>query len=260
VDRRAALADVLRELQEQHGPLAVSKGMPPRAVSARPDADALPPWWGDRIAEGHRLVELAGPASCGKLSLALLWLTAADHGGIVAVVDTAGTFYPPSAALAGLDLDRVVFVHPPDEREAAHAVTLLVGSAGFDAVLWPLTPRTRPGGPLAMRLAQDAARAGTRLLTLLERPHSAAWWGLSSADVRLAISQHEWQIIDGELGGVDLTIRTERARGMTVPDWRFELRSGPEGVKIAASGVRQARGPGIDVREATASRVAAVAT
>src|SRR4051812_31470637 len=108
---------MLKEIREHYGHLAISRGIPSTALRPRPTADALPPWWGDRIPSGHRVVEIAGPESCGKLSLALAWLAAHDQGGLVAVVDLEGSFYPPSAARAGLSLERLVVVHPPGIRE-----------------------------------------------------------------------------------------------------------------------------------------------
>jgi len=55
--------------------------------------------------------------------VALLWLAAASRGGLVAVVDLDGSFYPPAAATSGLDLEQVVVVRPPDRRGAAEAVS-----------------------------------------------------------------------------------------------------------------------------------------
>src|SRR5436305_14234535 len=116
-DRQAAIGDTLREIRERFGHLAVSRGVPPAVVHRRPAEAPLPPWWGDRIPSGHRVIELAGAASCGKLSLALLWLAAQDRGSLVAVLDPLREFYPPSAVLAGLSLERLVVVRPPDPRE-----------------------------------------------------------------------------------------------------------------------------------------------
>ena len=133
-------------------------------------ARRLPPWWPG--AEGYlrpNILELRGPASCGKLGVALLWLAAASRGGLVAVVDQAGTFYPPAAAASGLDLERLVVVRPPDRRAATEAVSMLLSSAGFDAVLWPRgveDPPDRPGLGEALDagrpLHHDLAGAGDR--------------------------------------------------------------------------------------------------
>src|SRR4051794_9149417 len=164
--RDAAIAAVLGEVQERWGIHSLTRGysgtrgsglLPVRAAREAPPA--LPPWWPG--AEGYvrpSVLELSGPASCGKLGIALLWLAAASRGGLVAVVDLDGTFYPPAAAASGLDLDQVVVVRPPDRRGAAEAVSMLVSSAGFDSILWPLEWKTRPYTLDSTKLATLAAR------------------------------------------------------------------------------------------------------
>src|SRR3954454_13260824 len=173
--RDAAIAAVLGEVQERWGIHSLTRGysgargsglLPVRGARAAPPA--LPPW-GPGAEGGLRpsVLELSGPASCGKLGIALLWLAAASRGGLVAVVDLEGTFYPPAAAASGLDLSRVVVVRPPDRRGAGEAVSLLLNSAGFDAILWPLAWRARSFGLDAARLATLASRARTTLLALV---------------------------------------------------------------------------------------------
>jgi hypothetical protein len=201
--------------------------------AARP---ALPPWWPG--AEGYlrpNILELRGPDSCGKLGVALLWLAAASRGGLVAVVDQAGTFYPPAAAASGLDLERLVVVRPPDRRGATEAVSMLLASAGFDAVLWPVEWKMRPTGLDSVKLSTLAARSNTTLLALVtdrrRAPSTSAIENgdaevdrlLPSADVRLQVTAWEWRWRDGELAGVWPRLRTERLRG-ALPGQEWELR------------------------------------
>ena len=244
--REAAIAAVLGAVQERWGIHSLTRGyggargsgaLASRADSSRP-APSLPPWWPGT--EGYlrpTVLELSGPASCGKLGLALLWLAAASRGGLVAVVDLAGTFYPPAAAASGLDLDRLVVVRPPDRRGVAEAVSLLLSSAGFDAVLWPLEWRTRPFSVDAVRLAALAARSNTTLLALVTDHRRARSPGataagretggdaiLPSADLRLRVTGWEWTWRDGELAGVRPRVRTERLRGAPAGQaWELRL-------------------------------------
>ena len=244
--REAAIAAVLGAVQERWGIHSLTRGyagarasggLASRAARDRP-APALPPWWPG--VEGYlrpTVLELSGPASCGKLGLALLWLAAASRGGLVAVVDLAGTFYPPAAAASGLDLDRLVVVRPPDRRGAAEAVSLQLSSAGFDAVLWPLEWRTRPFNVDAVRFAVLAARSNTTLLALVTDHRRARSPGavtagagtgsdavLPSADLRLRVTGWEWIWRDGELAGVRPRIRTERLRGAPAGQaWELRL-------------------------------------
>jgi hypothetical protein len=256
--RAAAIAAVLGEVQERWGSNSLTRGYNGARESGllasrtvRTAAPALPPWWPG--AEGYlrpNILELRGPPSCGKLGLSLLWLAAADRGGLTAVVDLARTFYPPAAAASGLDLERLVVIRPPDRRGAAEAVSLLLTSAGFDAVLWPLEWRTRPSGLDAARLATLAARSATTLLALVTDRRRAARSNaatadrhggaesvsggaisedgsdaiLPSADVRLSVIGWEWAWRDGELAGVCPRVRAERLRGaMAGQAWELRL-------------------------------------
>lgn len=246
----SAITDVVREIRERHGHLAVSRGVPEQLAARRAAThESLPPWWPDRLSSGMRVVELAGPPSCGKLSLALLWLAALPDRGLIAVVDTGRAFYPPAAASAGIDLERLIVVRPPGPREAIEAVTLLAGCSGFDSILWPLDRRARPNGVVAMKLAHAAGRSQTRIMTLLERPARAEWTGLASVDVRLAVARHRWRWVDGELVGVEMTVRSDRARGIKANDWSFTLET-HGATRIVESGARVSVAPGVHVAAA----------
>jgi hypothetical protein len=241
--REAAIAGVLGAVQERWGAHSLTRGYAGARgsgilTSRIAQAPALPPWW--PLAEGYLrpgILELSGPASCGKLGLALLWLAAASRGGLTAVVDLSGTFYPPAAAATGLDLDRLVVVRPPDRRGAVEAVSLLLGSGGFDTVLWPLEWKTRPFSLDSVKLSTLAARSSTTLLALVtdHRPATSTSTAggdsagdaarlFPSADVRLRITGREWTWRDGELAGVRPRVRTERLRGaMPGQAWELQL-------------------------------------
>jgi hypothetical protein len=255
-ERAADLAEAIREIREKQGHNAIMRGAAGQLAQRRaPAEDPLPPWWPGRLPTSQRVLEIAGPPSCGKLSLALLWLAAMRSRGLIAVVDTARTIFPPAFHAAGIDMERLVVVRPPSAREAVEAVSLLVGAAGFDAVLWPLERATRPNGITAASLSHLAARTSTRLVSLLHRSRSSDW-GLPAADVRLAVTKHAWRMVDGELAGVELTVACERARGIQAPDWSFTLGTS-EDMKITASGaVKAARSQvetGAEIAHATAS-------
>ncbi|MCC7367370.1 MAG: hypothetical protein IT306_03045 [Chloroflexi bacterium] len=285
-DTASAISAVLGAVQERWGSHSLTRGYNgPRAsgmlaLRARHTAQpALPPWWPG--AEGYlrpNLLELRGPDSCGKLGVALLWLAAASRGGLVAVVDQAGTFYPPAAAASGLDLARLVVVRPPDRREAVEAVSLLLASAGFDAVLWPLEWKTRPRGLDSVRLSTLAARSKTTLLALVTDRRRASGSRLAehadsdadrlfpSADVRLRVTAWEWRWQDGELAGVSPRLRTERLRGAQ-PGQEWELRleqhravdasgMGPDGLR---EGAFWTPGREASTREAVRGGIAAAA-
>ncbi|MFN8637489.1 MAG: hypothetical protein U0893_26860 [Chloroflexota bacterium] len=239
-----AIEAVLGAVQERWGIHSLTRGYNGALASGLSASQAaqvaraapvptLPPWWPGAVGYLRpSLLELSGPPSCGKLGLSLLWLAAASRGGLLAVMDLDRTFYPPAAAASGLDLDRLVVVHPPDRRGTAEAVSLLLSSGGFDAILWPVEWKTRPSNLDSVRLSTLAARSSTTLLALVTDRRRAVYASSSgagsrlfpSADVRLRVTGWEWTWRDGELAGVRPRVRTERLRGApSGQEWELRL-------------------------------------
>jgi len=133
-----------------------------------------------------RLSEITGPLSSGRTSLALALLAGLTRAGeLVAVVDRAAAFAPPSARAAGVDLERVLWARAGEWREALRCSERLLETEGFALVLLDLSapdsspfgsrrgdagPRTPPAPPVAraawLRLARLAAGTGTALVVL----------------------------------------------------------------------------------------------
>ncbi len=101
---------------------------------------------------GH-VSEIVGPASSGRTSVVMATLaTATARGGVVAFVDVADRFDPESAAEAGVDLDRVLWVRGPSMtwgtsqsavgdlavRRGLRAFDLIVRAGGFAVVVLDL--------------------------------------------------------------------------------------------------------------------------
>jgi hypothetical protein len=83
------------------------------------------------------ITEICGPASSGRTSLlhSILASTTA-RGEVCALVDATDSFDPASAASAGADLDRVLWVRCADSLERAiKAVDLLLQGGGFSVVV-----------------------------------------------------------------------------------------------------------------------------
>ena len=83
-----------------------------------------------------RLCEISGSLSSGRTSLVLGLLASVTRSGeCAAVVDRADALDPRSAEAAGVDLDRVLWVRPPDWREALRCTERLLETDGFPLVL-----------------------------------------------------------------------------------------------------------------------------
>jgi hypothetical protein len=87
-----------------------------------------------------QLSELVGARSTGRTSLLCQLLAAATaRGEVVALVDTCDRFDPESAAVAGVDLERLLWVREHgDAARALKAVNLVVQAGGFGVVAFDL--------------------------------------------------------------------------------------------------------------------------
>lgn len=100
----------------------------------------MEPWNlpGLRFGEGRAgaVVEIVGRVSSGRTSLLHAWLADATRsGGAVALIDVDHTFDAASAARAGVDLRRVLWVQSGGRRDhALSAVGLLARCPGFALV------------------------------------------------------------------------------------------------------------------------------
>jgi protein ImuA len=149
------------------------------------------------------LVEwLAADEASGAACLALAAAREAcrDDGPLL-VVDGEEKFYPPAAALAGIDLERLIVVRVHQPRDETWALDQALRTPGLGAVLgW-----TRQLSQRAARRLQLAAEASGGL-GLLVRPeqarHEPCW-----AEARLLVRPQ------GGMAGRRLQVELLRARG-----------------------------------------------
>jgi len=131
-----------------------------------PDLDRL---CGGGLPRGQ-LSELILLSGGGAAVLQSVLGAAAARGEAAALVDPADAFDPHSAALAGVDLARLLWVRSRDRKEALRGAELILEAGGFGVVALDL--RTLRGRisvlPRAawMRLRQRAADAKAALLVL----------------------------------------------------------------------------------------------
>ncbi len=65
------------------------------------------------------LVDLHADEGAGALALALAIAARQEKLRSIVVVDSAGDFYPPAAAHAGIDLERLIILKPPEKLALA---------------------------------------------------------------------------------------------------------------------------------------------
>ena len=85
------------------------------------------------------LTEIVGPTSSGRTSLLFSILAQATaHQEICALVDAEDAFDPASAAAAGVQLDRLIWVRCSGAERALKSVDLLIQGGGFGVVVLDL--------------------------------------------------------------------------------------------------------------------------
>jgi len=154
------------------------------------------------------LVEWLGDfGRSGAVTLGLLAAReACREGGVLVVLDRAQTFYPPAAAAWGIDLNRLIVVHPQNARDELWAAVQALRSPVV-AAMWANIERL---DARAFRRLQLAAEAG-RTLGVLVRPITARGQP-SWADVRLEVSARSWDLKSEDWKDGRLRMNDERLR------------------------------------------------
>jgi hypothetical protein len=189
-----ASAPTLEGLREASGRWARRERARSRLTSGVAALDAL---LGGGWPRG-KVGELAGPDSSGRSEVAAATVAAATaRGEVAAWLDAADALDPASAAAAGVDLERVLWVRPRGVEEAVRAAELVLEVGGFTVMVLDLAPgvapvRERAGksqGALRLRLARAVERAGTVALVLAGHP----WLGtLAGVTVVLRRGEVRW--------------------------------------------------------------------
>jgi recombination protein RecA len=83
-----------------------------------------------------RIIEIYGPESSGKTTLALHVIAEAQkHGGVAAFIDAEHAFDPTWAKKLGVELDMLLVSQPNSGEEAMQIVEMLVKSNSVDAIV-----------------------------------------------------------------------------------------------------------------------------
>ena len=100
---------------------------------------------GGGLRRGH-LSEIVGPRSSGRTSVLCAVLAAAtSRGEVTAVIDTHDRFDPASAAEAGVDLSRLLWVRERgDTARALKAMNLVLQAGGFGVAVFDLADAPAP--------------------------------------------------------------------------------------------------------------------
>jgi len=138
-DRQKALKSAFHQIQKQFGQGAIMRLGENTAMKV----DVIPTGsisldlaLGIGGVPRGRLVEIYGPESSGKTTLALQMLASAQqHGGEVAFIDVEHALDPAYASRLGLNIDDLVVSQPSSGEQALEITEMLVRSNAVDAIV-----------------------------------------------------------------------------------------------------------------------------
>ena len=174
-DKKKALETALAQIEKNYGKGAVMRlgDRPEMNVDAIPTGSlALDAALGIGGLPRGRIVEIYGPESSGKTTLALHVLAEAQkRGGEVAFVDAEHALDPVYAAAIGVDIDSMLVSQPDTGEQALDITDALVRSGAIDVVVVDsvaaLTPRAEIEGEMGEAFVGLQARLMSQALRKL---------------------------------------------------------------------------------------------
>ena len=174
-DKKKALATALGQIEKSYGKGAVMRlgDRPELNVDAIPTGSlALDAALGIGGLPRGRIVEIYGPESSGKTTLALHVLAEAQkRGGEVAFVDAEHALDPVYAEAIGVDIDSMLVSQPDTGEQALDITESLVRSGALDVIVVDsvaaLTPRAEIEGEMGDSFVDLQARMMSQALRKL---------------------------------------------------------------------------------------------
>jgi hypothetical protein len=170
------------------------------------------------------LTEIVGPASSGRTSLLLSILAAATaRQEVCALVDAEDAFAPHSAADAGVQLSRILWVRCGHSAEQAlKAADLLIQGGGFGLVVMDLRDTAPPSARLIsliswFRLRRAVEHTPTVLLSLARQANAKTCASLVIECGRNAESWSGARHVSRLLRGFDASAQSTKRRKLCSP-------------------------------------------
>jgi len=174
-DKKKALSTALHQIEKNFGKGAVMRlgDRPEMQIDAIPTGSlALDAALGIGGLPRGRIIEIYGPESSGKTTLALHVVAEAQkRGGEVAFVDAEHALDPTYAAAIGVDIDSMLVSQPDTGEQALDITEALVRSGALDVVVVDsvaaLTPRAEIEGEMGDTFVGLQARLMSQALRKL---------------------------------------------------------------------------------------------
>jgi recombination protein RecA len=159
---------------------------------------------------GH-MVELFGPAGCGKTTLAIQCVAHAQKSALTAAwIDADHTFDPAYATGLGVDMERVPFAQPATAEQGLEIARQLAGSGAVDLIVVDSAAALVPRLELETGIGHDAPGLHSRVLAsgLRKLRHTLVKSGACIVFLNQMRSRPEGSAGEGETsaGGVPLKL------------------------------------------------------
>ena len=168
-DKKQALDTAIRQIEKNFGKGAVMRlgDRPDLQVDAIPTGSlALDAALGIGGVPKGRIIEIYGPESSGKTTLALhIVAQAQKRGGEVAFVDAEHALDPDYAARIGVDIDSMLVSQPDTGEQALEITEQLVRSGALDVVVIDSVAALLPRSELEGEMGESSVGVVARLMS-----------------------------------------------------------------------------------------------
>ncbi|MDD5748491.1 MAG: recombinase RecA [Actinomycetota bacterium] len=122
-----------------------------------------------------RVVEIFGPESSGKTTVALHMIAEAQrHGGVGAIIDAENAMDPQYAKALGVDIDELLISQPDTGEQALEITELLVRSAAVDVIVVDSVAALVPKAEIEGEIGEAHVGLQARLMSQALRKLSTA--------------------------------------------------------------------------------------
>jgi len=178
LDRNSDLRHTLAQIEKQFGegspmPLGASAQMPIEGVSSGSLSVDLA--LGGKGFPKGRIIEVFGPESSGKTTIALHSVAAAQRaGGIAAFIDAEHALDPSWAKKLGISLEQLLVSQPTSGEEALQIVEMLVKSNAVDIIVVDSVAALVPQKELDGEMGDSVVGVQARLMSQAMRKLTGA--------------------------------------------------------------------------------------
>ena len=168
-DKKAALESALAQIEKNYGKGAIMRlgdDIPINCEAISTGSLSLDLALGIGGVPRGRIVEIFGPESCGKTTLALHILASAQkEGGEVAFIDVEHALEPAYARALGVDIDSLLISQPDTGEQALEITEALVRSGALDVVVVDSVAALLPRSELEGEMGDSSVGVVARLMS-----------------------------------------------------------------------------------------------